>query len=350
MTSITLLALVIGLSSVPDAMAGTQIIVVDEDGEYGVFPPVTAADCDGDTFDDAETTINDAIDEAGNGDTIIVCPGTYDESVEVDEAENVTIKGITKPLVDGSSTSPAFVITEDGTHVTGFEAFSDDSDCILVDGAEDVRLHGNIASDCSGKGIRVTGDSDRITISGNQINDNGDHGIRISGENDDSTIKGNTITGNDNHGLKCSSCNNIVIQGNTVIDNGGDGIKCSSCDNSRIQGNTSNLNDDDGIDINGGSDDNLVKGNTANGNGGDGIEVRGDDNTIANNTANGNGSDGIDLSGGSEDNVVTHNTTNGNADVGIEDDGDNDFFKNRCRNNGSAGSDPDELCKPQGFA
>jgi len=351
MTSITLLALVIGLSSVPDAMAGTQIIVVDEDGEYGVFPPVTAADCEGDTFTDAETTINDAIDEAGNGDTIIVCPGTYNESVEVDKAENVTIKGITKPLVDGTSSSPAFVITEDGTHVTGFEAISTDNHCIFVNGAEDVRLHGNIASGCSGKGIQVIGDSDRITISGNQINDNGDHGIRISFDNDDSTIRGNTVIGNDNHGIKCSSCDNIVIQGNKVIDNSGDGIKCSSCNNSVIQGNTSNLNDDDGIDINGGSDNNLVRGNTVNGNSGDGIEVRGDDNTIRNNDANNNGENGIELDDFAMENDVTHNNTNDNTDLGILDDGtDNTFDKNRCRNNGSDsddGSEPDGLCKPQ---
>ena len=143
MTSITLLALVIGLSSVPDAMAGVPVpetIIVDEDGEVASDPsiPATTEDCDGEGNTDVETTINDAIDEAGNGDTIIVCPGTYNESVEVDDSENVTIKGITKPLVDGSSNgdSPAFVITEDGTHVTGFEAFSDDDDCILVNGAD----------------------------------------------------------------------------------------------------------------------------------------------------------------------------------------------------------------------
>jgi len=349
-------AIVIGLSSVPGAMAGPPVtIIVDDDGEVASDPtiPVTIEDCDGTGNTSVETSIQDAIDLADPGDTVVVCPHDteYDEAVDVDE-NDITVEGIAKPKVNGSSNgdSPAFTITEDGVHLTGFEAISDDDDCILVDGAEDVRLHGNIASGCDGKGIRVTGDSDRITISGNRINDNGEHGIRISGENDDSTIKGNTITGNDDHGLKCSSCDNIVIHGNTVIDNDGDGIKCSSCTNSVIQGNVSNLNDDDGIAINGGSDDNLVKGNTANGNEGDGIEVRGEDNTISNNTTNGNDSDGIDLSGDSEDNVVTHNTTNGNDDVGIEDDGtSNTFDKNRCRNNGTFGSDPIELCKPQGF-
>lgn len=353
MTSITLLVLVIGLSSVPDAMAGVPVpetIIVDEDGKVASDPsiPATTEDCDGEGNTDVETTINDAIDKAGNGDTIIVCPGTYNESVEVDDSENVTIKGIAKPLVNGTSSSPAFVITKDGTHVTGFEAFSDDSDCIRVEGAEDVRLHGNIASDCAGRGIVVTGDSDRITISGNQINNNRDNGIRIFGENDDSTIRGNTVIDNGGHGIKCSSCDDIVIQGNTVIDNGGDGIKCSRCTSSVIQGNISNLNDNDGIDLNGGSDGNLVKGNTANGNDVNGIAVRGDDNTIANNTANNNGGDGINMGAGSEDNGVIHNTTNGNTDNGIQEDGDNDFFKNRCRDNTAGGSDPSGLCKPQG--
>ncbi len=339
----------IAVGGIQNANAGGPItIVVDDDGNYDVFPPVTAADCEGDNFTNAQITIQDAVDLAMPGDTVVVCPGTYNESVDVDTEEDVTIEGITKPKVDGTGSSPAFVITEDGTHVTGFEAFSSDNHCIVVD-ANDVRLHGNIASGCSGKGIQVIGDSDRITISGNQINDNGDHGIRISGGNDDSTIRGNTITGNNNHGLKCSSCDDIVIQGNTVIDNGGDGIKCSSCTSSVIQGNISNLNDDDGIDINGSSDDNLVKGNTANGNDGNGIAVRGEDNTFRGNKANGNTLNGFLLDGGSLGNLVKGNTANDNVGYGFFDDEDNAFGKNQCRNNTAGGSNPAGLCKPQGF-
>jgi len=322
MTSITLLALVIGLSSVPGAMAGVPVtIVVDDDGKVGVFPPVTAADCDGANNIDADfDNIQDAYDDANQFDTVIVCPGTYNESVDVDQEEDVTIEGIAKPKVDGSS--PAFDITEDGTHVTGFEVTTDDGDCIEID-ADDVRIHGIITTGCDDDGIDA--DGERITISGNRLN------------------------GNDDNGIECDNCDEAVIRGNVVNDNN-DGIKCSFCDDSVIQGNTANGNSDDGIELSSSSDDNLVRGNTANGNGDNGIEIRGEDNIIRNNDANNNDDDGIHVKGSSDENDVTHNNTNDNTDNGIQNDGTNNTFdKNRCRNNGT-GSTPSELCKPQGFA
>lgn len=325
--SIALLALVIGLSSVPDVMAppAPKTIVVDDDGKVGVLPPTTAAECDGDSEDADFDNIQDAVDDADAGDIIIVCPGDYDESVDVDQEEDLSIKGIAKPTVDGDS--PAFDITKDGTHLSGFEVTTDNGDCIVIE-ANDVKINGILTSGCEDNGIDADGD-------------------RIS-------IHGSNLSGSDGSGIFCHNCDEAVIKGNVINDNGNDGIRCLSCNNSVIQGNTINGNARDGIDLSRDSDNNLIKGNTANGNGTNGIEVGGDDNTISNNTANDTvGGNGIDLEVLAETNDVTHNTTNDNDEFGIFDESDtedNTFDKNKCKGNGTDGSDPDELCKPQGFS
>jgi len=292
----------IAVGGIQNANAGGPVtIVVDADGAVGHSSPRNIAQCDGTRITvDVENNIGEAIGEANPGDTIIVCPHDtiYAESVGINVA-GITIKGIAKPTVGGGA-APAFTITADGVHLTGFEAISGDSSCIVIN-ADDVRIHGIITSGCVGNGI--VADGERIIISGNNL------------------------SGNDNDGLLCGDCIDSVIQGNTANDNGDDGIQLSL-----------------------GSHDNLVKGNTANGNGDNGIEIRGEDNTISNNDASNNDDDGIHVKGSSDENDVTHNNTNDNTDNGIQNDGTNNTFsQNRCRDNGT-GSTPSELCKPQGFA
>jgi len=340
-TSIALLALVIGISSVSDAMAGVQTLVVDDDGN------AVEGDCDSGTAADYDN-IQEAVDNAGTGDIIIVCPGTYNESVDVDTVEDLSIKGITKPIVDGSS--PAFVITKDGTHLAGFEVKNDDGDCIVI-AANDVKINGILTSGCEDDGIEA--DGLRISIRGSNLSGNDDNGIECN-DCDDAVIKGNVISDNGDHGVLCRSCDGSVIQGNVANGNGDDGIRLtSSSDGNLVRGNTANGNGDDGIVLRSGSDENTIANNTTNGNDDNGIEVDGDDNTIRNNTANNNGDNGIHLEDDAEMNDVAHNTTNDNSDLGIFDEStsqDNTFDKNRCRNNGSDsddGSEPDGLCKPQ---
>jgi len=265
----------IAVGGIQNASAGGPVtIVVDADGKVGHSNPRNIAQCDG-TRIDVGMSIQAAINAADPGDTIIVCPGDYDESVVVNESD-ITVKGIAKPMVDGSG-SPAFTITRDRVHLTGFDVTSDDDDCIYVNDVNDVRIHGNITSGCDGNGILADGTRN--------------------------TISGNNFSGNDNNGIRCFDCFDSVIKGNIVNDNGVDGIKCDRCFRSVIQGNTAIDNAGDGIELSSDSDDNLVKGNTANDNGGFGF-----------NDGGGSG---------------------------------NDYSQNRCRDNGTAGSNTGDLCKPQ---
>jgi pectin methylesterase-like acyl-CoA thioesterase len=57
------------------------------------------------------TRIQDAIDNAKDGDTILVYPGVYYENVVVDKL--VTLKGNGQPVVDANGSDSAITLTED---------------------------------------------------------------------------------------------------------------------------------------------------------------------------------------------------------------------------------------------
>ena len=66
------------------------------------------------------TGIQDAINNAKEGDTILVYSGIYYENVVVDKT--VTLKGIEHPVVDACGRESAITLTADGITLVGFNA------------------------------------------------------------------------------------------------------------------------------------------------------------------------------------------------------------------------------------
>jgi nitrous oxidase accessory protein NosD len=71
------------------------------------------------------TGIQDAINNASDGDTILVYSGIYYENVVVDKS--VTLKGIGYPVVDANGSDSAITLTADGITLVGFNATNSSS-------------------------------------------------------------------------------------------------------------------------------------------------------------------------------------------------------------------------------
>ncbi len=241
---------------------------------------------DGTSWETAFETIQEGIDVAEDGDTVIVAPGTYVENVRL-KGKNVTLTGIYPPdpdvvantIIDGNRAGPVvtFAGTENETCVlTGFTIqngeSADGGGGILGGGWDDgtrATIRNNIiarnraGADCCGGGLVychgliqknvITGNSAGYgggglaychgTIAGNRITDNSaESGGGIY--DCDGLIRDNVISGNScwNHGGGIVYCDGMI--GNNVIsqNSGGDGGGLYECDgtilNNTIVGNS----------------------------------------------------------------------------------------------------------------
>jgi nitrous oxidase accessory protein NosD len=150
-------------------------------------------------------TIQDGVDAALSGETVLVCPGTYTEVVVVDKAITLTGEGATiKPddttaLLDQSVRRAAIYVTADEATVQGFEIDGTAGTVhygVYVYNANDVTVAKNTihdmtneiadpVSDKAGVGILFFGWGQGIegaTIDRNTIYNTGRHGIFIGGE------------------------------------------------------------------------------------------------------------------------------------------------------------------------
>jgi parallel beta-helix repeat protein len=141
------------------------------------------------------TRIQDAINNASDGDTILVYSGVYYENVYVNIS--VTLRGIGHPVVDAGGRKSAITLTADRITLQGFNAT-------------------NSRSSWGDVGIEVT--SNNNTITGNNVCNNSGSGISLSYSNNN-TITGNNISNNKYCGIAFDGSNN-TITGNTFVNNG----------------------------------------------------------------------------------------------------------------------------------
>jgi len=140
------------------------------------------------------TGIQDAINNASDGDTILVYSGVYYENVVVDKS--VTLKGINLPVVDAGGEGNAIMLCADGITLVGFNAT-------------------NSESSISDAGIEVTSNNNIIT--GNNVSNNR-ASISLYDSSNNNTITGNNVC-NSNNGIMLQYSSNNSIYINNFINN-----------------------------------------------------------------------------------------------------------------------------------
>jgi parallel beta-helix repeat protein len=143
------------------------------------------------------TEIQDAIDDASDGDTVFVYNGTYYENVIVNKTINFLGEDKDKTVINGYSYNHCIDVISDWVNVSGFSTIKGDGTGIQIH-SNHTSIIDNIISD-NWFGIYLY-DSHNNIISNNRIINN-DYGMFFSYSNKN-TVVSNAITSNGDYGLE----------------------------------------------------------------------------------------------------------------------------------------------------
>ena len=273
--------------------------------------------------------IQDAINNANSGDTILVYPGTYHENVDVAKQLNImsTDGAELTHVIAASADNHVFNVTADGVTIDGFyvSGFTGHSKAgIYLDSSNNtvtnvnavnntwgiyldscrnnIVTHNNVANN-SYDGI-IPYYSTNITLT-NNIAANNKFGIRIY-HSTNNTLTDNIATSNSYWGIILVDSNDNTLVNNTAKDNS-DGIELSSSSDNILVNNRAVDNSEDGIYLFYTSNNNILKGNIASNNANNGVKLHSSFyNKIVDNSVSNNGEYGIYVYS-SLDNIIYNN-------------------------------------------
>jgi len=184
------------------------------------------------------TSIQAAIDNASSGDTIVVAPGTYSETLSISKSLTIIGEDRDTTIVDGQGVGDAISIRSDSVTITGLTVMSNGTgirrNAIAVD------HHGGIIVDAT----KLAGSYYALSLAfcsnsifSNNVIINNTFGIELINTNNN-VFSNNTISGN-GEGIAFDYINNLnVFFGNTFLDNiEGAAIRQSSYENSFYHNN-----------------------------------------------------------------------------------------------------------------
>ena len=162
-----------------------DMIYVDDDGN---------ADC---------TSIQDAVDDASDGDTIFVYAGVYQENVFVNKSINITGEDSNRTVIDGGSSGDVLYLSADWVNISGFT---------IQNGGDRTSFKGQGQDADAGIDVR----SNNSTISNNEIMSN-DAGCGIYVYDSNNNIVMNNYFSNNNYGIYTYRAVGNNISGNDVL-------------------------------------------------------------------------------------------------------------------------------------
>jgi len=145
------------------------------------------------------TKIQDAIDDASDGDMIIVYNGIYHENIVIDKSISLIGKNKYNTIIDANYKGDVVKIMKDNVKISGFT----------------IR---NSEKNFEKAGV-VIQNSNYAVVENNIIENNGDQGIRIFSSSYN-TIKDNIISNNVYYGIWLWNSKENIIVNNTFLNNG----------------------------------------------------------------------------------------------------------------------------------
>lgn len=271
--------------------------------------------------------IQDAINAAGEGDTIRVWEGTYYENVVVNKTVSLIGNGSAITIIDGGRGGDVVVINSKKTNISGFS---------LTNSSLYTHQHNNFKA-----GLLVKASYCRIE--NNSLFDN-QYGIYLHNAENNSIWRNSCFENKEwnypsGAGIMLAHSDGNIIANNRCYRNEGDGIFAYISDENEIVNNTSEKNDGSGILVSGECGFNIIRGNYCTSNGKNGIRVgyycwlcE-----VSENDCSGN-ENGLSISRTYECLVFGNNVTNNKNNGIFVFEGDHDrILNNSCCNNGNSG-------------
>ncbi len=165
------------------------------------------------------TSIQEAINNAKDGDTILVHSGVYYENVVVDKL--VTLMGIGQPVVDAGEKGDAIRLTADGITLAGFNATTYGwwgTTVIKVTSNNNSILNNTCFNRGFGENLWAYS-IDLTNSSNNSLSNNNCTSISLQNSNNNH-ISNNTCSNNRRGGIRIGYSNNNKLIGNALVESG----------------------------------------------------------------------------------------------------------------------------------
>ncbi len=283
--------------------------------------------------------IQSAIDNASQGNRIIVYEGTYYENILIDKTVDLFGEDGGTTLLDGGGEGSVITITASNVDLSTFtiqNSGDTKTDAAVHISSGSGNIVENTITDCS-CGIFVD-ECDNNIIAQNNITSTVNATYLIS--SNQNTIEYNSFYENENLGIFLNgSCSNNVVRKNTVYENGHYAVYLNDvCEDNQISENTIFGNDDTGIRIEDNVANTSVTDNEIVENGNYGIFVVGSDSFVSENIVKNNGKHGIFLFADT-DSTVTKNkvTSNGLDGIRLQNSTRDTISENRITKNNRHG-------------
>jgi parallel beta-helix repeat protein len=174
-------------------------------------------------------TVQEAINAAQQGDSIIVKSGVYSEHVTVNKSVSIAGEDRGTTVIDGDGTDTVVLVTANNVILEGF-TIRNGRNGIIVSAARNCTIRNNLVEDNKNRGILIN-NSRNCTLNRNHVvRTQSMYGMNVNSSRN-ILVEENAASGNYFDGVGLFSSSNNIMRGNTVNDNNLFGIVVDSHSN-----------------------------------------------------------------------------------------------------------------------